>query len=184
MFRNWKVEKLDEFELAKKYEHRAGMDFGYVDPSVIIDSFYDRESKTIYVTNEFYKTGQQLSDLLKALTDMHLTKVKVFCDSAEPRTIDYFKKNLINAAPCIKGVNSVSARLSFLQDSLIIVDPKCASFINELENFSYILDKRTNSYTEETTHEFSHSIDALGYAYSDIYTKSKLKTLDKSILGL
>ena len=72
----------------------------------------------------------------------------------------------------------------FLQDHLIIVDPSCKNFINELENFSYIKSKMTGEYTEETTHEYSHAIDACRYAYSDIYTSKKLKTLDKSALGL
>lgn len=177
VFKNWKIEELDDTELAKKYEHRAGMDFGFNDPSAIVESFYDKVNKTIYVTKCFYKTGQQLSDLARAINDMHLTKSKIFCDSAEPRTIDYFKRNNINAAPCIKGANSVNARLLFLQDHLIVIDKKCVEVINEFENFSYILDKKTNNYTDNTTHEYSHSVDALGYAYSDIYTKGTLKNI-------
>ena len=54
----------------------------------------------------------------------------------------------------------------------------------ELENFSYIKSKVTGEFTEDTTHEFSHAIDACRYAYSDIYTNKNMKTLDKSILGL
>jgi hypothetical protein len=34
------------------------------------------------------------------------------------------------------------------------------------------------------THQYSHGIDGLGYAYSDIYTKGNIKILDKSVLGL
>lgn len=54
----------------------------------------------------------------------------------------------------------------------------------ELSNFSYEKDKKTGKYTEKTTHEFSHSIDALGYAYSDLYTRGRLRTIDKSLLGI
>ena len=72
----------------------------------------------------------------------------------------------------------------FLQDNLIIVNPSCKSLIMELENFSYIKSKQTGEYTEDTTHEWSHAIDALRYGYSDIYTNKKLKTIDKSILSL
>ena len=72
----------------------------------------------------------------------------------------------------------------FLQDNLIIVHPKCINFITELENFSYIKSKHTGEYTEDTTHEYSHAIDACRYAYSDIYTQTKLRTLSKSVLSL
>lgn len=182
---NWRTEKIDSMALASLgYEHRAGMDLGWIDKSAIIDSLYDRQNKTIYVFNEFYKSGCQLSELAQAIQDMKLTKTKLYVDAAEPRSIQFFRKEGINAEGCAKGKDSVKAGLMFLQDHLIIVDPSCKNFINELENFSYIKSKMTGEYTEETTHEYSHAIDACRYAYSDIYTSKKLKTLDKSALGL
>ena len=72
----------------------------------------------------------------------------------------------------------------FLQDNYIVVHPNCKNFIMELENFSYIKSKQTGEYTEDTTHEYSHAIDACRYAYSDIYTNKKMKTFDKAALGL
>jgi hypothetical protein len=54
----------------------------------------------------------------------------------------------------------------------------------ELENFSFIKSKQTGEWTEDTTHEYSHAIDALRYGYSDIYTNTKMKTISKSALGL
>ena len=182
---NWRSELFEPMELAALgYEHRAGVDLGWIDKTAIIDSLYDRANKTIYVFNEFYKSGCQLSEIAAAIDTMKLKKVKLFVDAAEPRSIQYFKQEGINAVACAKGKDSVKAGLMFLQDNLIIVHPSCANFITELENFSYIKSKVTGEYTEETTHEFSHAIDACRYAYSDIYTNKKMKTLDKSILGL
>jgi hypothetical protein len=54
----------------------------------------------------------------------------------------------------------------------------------ELENFVYLKSKTTGEYTEETDHQYSHAIDACRYAYSDIYTQTKLKTFNKSAFGL
>ena len=182
---NWATQDFNPLDLAAKgYEHRAGMDLGWVDKTAIIDSLYDRENKTIYVFNEFYKSGCQLSELVDALKDMNLTKTKVYVDAAEPRSIEYFRKNGINATACAKGKDSVKAGLMFLQDNRIVVHPSCRNFINELENFSYIQSKLTGEWTEDTTHEYSHAIDACRYGYSDIYTQTKLKTFDKSVLGL
>ena len=182
---NWRCEDFDAMKLAAAgLEHRVGMDIGYIDPSAVINTLYDRNNKTIYVFEEFYKRGCQLSDLSSAIKDMNIGKTKVFVDAAEPRTIQFFKNENINAVACKKGRDSVKAGLRFLQDNLIIVHPSCKDFIRELENFSYIKSKQTGEYTEDTTHEFSHAIDAARYAYSDIYTNTKLKTLDKSALGL
>lgn len=79
------------------------MDFGYNDPSAIVESFYNKEAKIIYITQCYYARGQQLSDLLRAIRDLGIQKSKIQCDSAEPRTIDYFRKQGIPAVPCVKG---------------------------------------------------------------------------------
>ena len=182
---NWIVEEFDSMALAANgLEHRAGIDLGWVDKTAIIDSLYDSANKTIYVFNEFYKSGCQLSDIAFALGEMNLKKTKVYVDSAEPRSIQFFRNEGFNTVPCAKGKDSVKAGLMFLQDCRIIVHPKCKNFITELENFSYIKSKQTGEWTEETTHEWSHAIDACRYAYSDIYTNRKLKTLDKKLLGI
>ena len=115
---------------------------------------------------------------------MNLQKTKVYVDSAEARSIAFFKQEGLRAEACKKGAGSIKAGLMFLQDNLIIVHPSCKNFITELENFSYIKSKQTGEWTEDTTHEWSHAIDACRYAYSDIYTQQKMKTIDKAALGL
>ena len=185
VIQNWKEEIFDPMELSSQgLEHRVGMDLGWIDKSAIIETLYDRQNKTIYVFNEFYKSGCQLSELADAIRNMNLQKSKIYVDAAEPRSIQYFKNEGINAVGCAKGKDSVKAGLMFLQDNLIIVHPRCINFITELENFSYIKSKQTGEWTENTTHEWSHAIDACRYGYSDIYTNKKLRTLDKSLLGL
>ena len=182
---NWKIQDFDAMSLAASgLEHRAGMDLGYIDKSAIIDTLYDREHKTIYVFNEFYKSGCQLSELANAIKDMNLTKTKLYVDSAEPRSIQFFKNEGINAYPSAKGKDSVKAGLMFLQDNLIIVHPSCKSLIMELENFCYIRSKQTGELTEDTTHEWSHAISGLRYGYSDIYCNKKLRSIDKGVLSL
>lgn len=182
---NWREEEFDPLTLsASGLEHRSGMDVGWVDPSAIIDTLYDRQNKIIYVFNEFYKSGCQLTELAEAIERMNLKKNKLYVDAAEPRTISYFKSQGINAVPCAKGKDSVKAGIMFLQDHLIVVHPSCKNFITELSNFSYIKSKQTGLYTEDTTHEWSHAIDACRYGYSDIYTQTKLKTMSKSAFSL
>lgn len=182
---NWRTQNFNAMELAATgLEHRAGMDLGWIDKTAILDTLYDRENKTIYVFNEFYKSGCQLTELAAAIGNMNLKKTKLFVDAAEPRSIQFFKQEGINAVACSKGKDSVKAGLMFLQDNLIIVHPSCINFINELENFSYIKSKQTGEWTEDTTHEYSHAIDACRYAYSDIYTNKKMKTLSKGALSL
>ena len=182
---NWKAQEFDAMALsASGLEHRAGLDLGWIDKTAIIDTLYDRDNKIIYVFNEFYKSGCQLTEIAEAIGNMNLKKTKIYVDAAEPRSIQFFKQEGINATACAKGKDSVKAGIMFLQDHYIIVHPNCINFIMELENFSYIKSKLTGEYTEDTTHEYSHAIDACRYAYSDIYTTKKIKTLSKAALSL
>lgn len=78
----------------------------------------------------------------------------------------------------------MEARIKFLQNNKLIIHSSCSNLIRELSNFSYIKNKNTGNYSDKMTHEYSHCIDALGYAYSDIYMNNKLKTYSKSMFGL
>lgn len=185
VIKNWRTLDFDPVELAAAgYERRAGLDLGWIDKTAVIDTLYDKQNKTIYVFNELYKSGMQLSDIAEGIRGMKLQKSKIFVDAAEPRSIQYFRSEGINATACAKGKDSVKAGLMFLQNHFIVVHPSCKNFKMELENFSYIKSKQTGEWTEDTTHEYSHAIDACRYAYSDIYTNTRMQTISKAALGL
>ena len=58
VFHNWQETILDtENLLALGLERRAGADLGFNDPTTIVDTLYDKQNKTIYITNEYYKRG-------------------------------------------------------------------------------------------------------------------------------
>ena len=56
---NHSIEEFNIQELLKnpKIEVRAGMDMGYVDPTTIVLSLYDKENKIIYIADAFYERG-------------------------------------------------------------------------------------------------------------------------------
>ena len=185
VFSNWRKESFDAMELAANgLEVRYGLDMGYIDATAAVFSLYDKNNRKIYVFKEFYRSGCQLSDIAAALREMGVGKTKLYVDSAEPRSVAYLRSENINAYPAAKGKDSVKAAIMFLKDNEIIVHPSCENVIRELENFSYIKSKQTGEWTEETTHEYSHSIDGLKYAYSDIYTSTKLKSINKATFSI
>lgn len=128
-----------------------------------------------------YARGIQLDEFAQRIKDIGVSRhIKIYCDAAEPRSIEYLKSKGLYTVPCKKGQNSVKARVLFLQNMEIIIHPQCVNFIHEIENLCYI---KPNE--EEMTHEYTHlCLDALGYGYSDIYTQRTVRTLDKGVLGL
>ncbi len=181
---NWEKVDFDEKEIAKKFENRNGGDIGHTDPTALYKTFYDKENKTIYVSREFYECGCTEDDILRGTDCIELGRSLIRIDSAHPSVIKMLKRNGVNATGADKPKDSVGAGLLFLRSNKLVVHPRCVNLIDNLENFSYIKDKKTGEYTDETTHEHSHGIDGVRYAYSDIYTKRTAKTFDKAILGL
>ena len=90
------------------------------------------------------------------------------------------KSKGINAVGTKKGAGSVEKRIDFLLNhQIIIASDRCPSATIEFQNFSWLKDKQTGAFSERTTHEWSHFIDGLSYAYNDIYmAKPKAKVLD------
>lgn len=185
VFSNWREEDFNIQELLARPELkvRCGIDFGWVDPSTVAVTLYDEESQTIYIIDEYYQRGATMDELYQAIVDLRIDKQLIYCDSAEPKSIQFLKSKDIRAKGANKGRNSVKAGISFLQNHTIIVHPKCKNTLKELENFVYLKDKSTGQLTEKTDHEFSHLIDALRYAYSDIYTSRRVKS-QKLLLGI
>ena len=186
VFRNWEVKEFDPVGLMKQgCEPKAGADLGWLDPSTCILSLYDEANKTIYVVKECYGSGWQLDEFADHIRRMGIPKhLPIYFDNADPRAVDFMRKEGFNAKPCLKGKDSVKSRILFLQNHHIVISPECVHTKEDFANLSYIKDKRTDKYTEEMTHEWTHAIDGLGYAYSNIYTTRKMTTLNKSVLGL
>ena len=58
------------------------------------------------------------------------------------------------------------------------------SWQTELENYVYLKDKKTGQYLEDSyDHDFSHTMDALRYSYSDLYTMGRMRSV-KLNLGI
>lgn len=182
------VKDLDVNELLKnpKLEVRVGSDSGVIDASTIAVSLWDKENKIIYVIDEWYQRGATLDEHYEAILNLGLEKQRIFVDSADTRLIQFLKSKGINAVGTKKGAGSVEKRIDFLLNHQIIVaSDRCCSATREFQNFSWIKDKQTGAFTERTTHEWSHYIDGLSYAYNDIYmAKPKAKILDIRGYGL
>jgi phage terminase large subunit len=159
-------------------EVRCGMDTGYVDPTAIVTTLYDKENKIIYVIDEFYKRGATLDEAVKAVRNMRIQKHKIFVDSADPRAISYFSSKGIRAEGARKGKDSVKTGIAFLQNHKIVCHESCKNVAAELENYVYLRDKATGQLCEDKTdHDYSHSLDAIRYAYSDLYTARKFAVI-------
>lgn len=185
VYKNHVLSDFDINELIKQgLEVRVGVDWGFVDPTTVVVSLFDKPKKEIYIISEFYKRGATLEEIKDGIIGLGISKQKMYCDGAEPDKVDYLRRNGFNAVSAKKGAGSVKAGISFLQDMKIICHESCVNVAAELENYVYLKDKKTGQYIEDSyDHDFSHTMDALRYSYSDLYSAARL-TSAKLMLGI
>lgn len=160
ILRNWRAEDLSGFA---GHNFRNGLDFGYSsDPAAFVRVHYDQRNKRIYVIAGWSDTGMTnpaIADRLKP----YINSEVVFCDSAEPKSIQELKDNGIDARPVKKGANSILYSIQWLQQHEIIVDAKIQGMINELSTWQWKKDKNGESLPIPVDKN-NHYIDALRYA--------------------
>lgn len=139
-----------------------GVDFGFTDPTAYVGGFIDQENKKIYITQELYRRGITNQQLIECLKDMGLKREEIYCDSAEPKSIEELRTGGINARPALKGTDSVLYGIQKLQNFDIIVDVHCPETWREICSYSWQED-RQGKQTDKPNHNFSHCMDALRY---------------------
>jgi phage terminase large subunit len=183
---NYEFKEFNLNDLIKNnYEVRLGCDFGFtLDPTALIATLYDSKNETIYVFDEMYEKGLTNRDIATIIKDKKYHKQLIYFDSAEPKSIVELNRMGIRAKPCKKGRDSISFGLNFLLRHKLIIHPKCNNLKFELLDYQFKKDKNTGLYHSDKFEGSDHLIDALRYAYSDIYTTARFRTFKKSLLGV
>ncbi len=120
---NWDLVHLPTQDFDWFDEVFYGVDFGYsVDPAVLVRVY--RKADEFWLEQLVFERGLTNPAFAKKMTDNGISKNDdVYCDSAEPKSIQELIDNGINAKPARKGADSVKAGIDFLKSKTIhIVD--------------------------------------------------------------
>lgn len=165
-----------------------GLDFGFTnDPSAFMHVKVDRENKKIYILEEYVRKGLLNNQIAEAITSLGYAKEVIMADLAEQKSIAELQTlGLRRAIPAGKGKGSILQGIQFMQQFDIIVDERCVKTIEELENYTWQKDKRTNEYINKPCDSYNHCIDAIRYALQNlIFVKdkqdvgNKIKTINR-----
>ena len=182
VFSNWEIR---DFELAsvKHLPHTIGLDFGYTnDPTALVASYVDMDSKTIYIHDEHYQK-EMLNDMIAQMVkDKLYHKETITADSSEPKSIADIKRH---GVPRIKGAkkgrDSILNGISFLQEFKIVIHSSCINTIMEFSNYRW--DEKQGEKLNKPVDEDNHIIDALRYSM-ERFQKKQLTKITKDQLGL
>lgn len=154
------------FELTDmvNYKTVCGMDFGYTnDPTAFFIGFLDEKNKALYIWDELYEKGLTNRMIYDRLVSMGYGKEFIVCDSAEPKSIAELRGYGLRAKAAVKGKDSISHGIQYIQGLTIYIHPRCVNFTTEIQNYTFDKDKFGNAINQPID-DFNHLMDAMRYA--------------------
>lgn len=155
IYTHWKTTE----NMPEEGETVYGLDFGFNNPSSLVKVvFYDGVA---YVKEMLYETKLTTNDLVEKIKGLGLTSYdEIYCDAAEPKTIEEMVRNGFNAKPANKdvteGIRTVKGTpLTIHQDSVHL--------IKELRGYRWKTD-RNGVKLDQPVKFNDHATDALRYA--------------------
>ena len=135
-----------------------GLDFGYSnDPTAIVEVYKWNDKR---IVNEIcYQKELSNSQIAKLI----LSKLPVYCDSAEPKSIAELTKLGVRAFGVTKGADSINFGIQTMQAQEYLITKHSTNLINELRKYAWDKDKKTGVKLNKPIDDFNHAIDSLRY---------------------
>lgn len=173
VFENLEIRDITDDEIERFDRIYQGLDWGYYpDPTAFVRLHYDAARMTIYIFDERkrLKTGNE--ELISVLQDFKRTQT--IADSAEEKSIAYFREQGFNIRACIKGAGSVDYGMKWLASrAKIVIDRRrCPETAKEFEMSEYMKDKDGN-FISGYPDKDNHFQDAVRYALNDDIMRSR-----------
>ena len=169
VFENIELREITDDEISHFDRIYQGVDWGYFpDPFAFIRLYYDKTRETIYLIDEIYQNKLSNAESAEMIKAKGYTDAYIICDSAEPKSIADFRAAGLPAKAAIKGPDSVSYGIKWLQRRKIVIDRKrTPNAYNEFVNYEYDVD-RDGNFISGYPDANNHLLDCTRYAVEPI----------------
>lgn len=177
--KNWSiVENMPEYPILE----RLGMDFGFNDPTTLIDvqiaevpfSYKNKNGELIkgfrneiFLDELLYKSSMTISDVIDHLEnnlDRSYLGLLICADQARPDSIEEIKRSGFNIKGVGKGNESIVRGIDILNRYHINVTSRSTNVIRELENYRWKLDRNGEQMgIPDKGMHVDHAIDGVRY---------------------
>ncbi len=166
IFRDWNY--IDESEFPDELDWFMGCDFGFTnDPTAIC--LIAKKNDKMFVKEVLYKTGMTNRDIANHLKSLGLENLLMFCDSAEPKSIEELRQMGILAKGAIKGAGSINAGLSLMKEFDFYISNKATNV--KSEQMKYVWEElKDGTIINKAVDRDNHTMDCLRYG---IYSRFK-----------
>lgn len=154
---------------------KVGMDFGFqVSYNAVIRMAIDHDNRTLYIYWEYYKNKMTDDKTAEELVEFVKSGELIRADSAEPKTIQFYRQQGFNITKARKFAGSrVQYTKKVKRFKRIICSSNCINVIKELQELTYKIDKDGNIVEDEFEID-PHTLSAIWYGL-DGYEVSDLK---------
>lgn len=151
-----------------------GVDFGYNNPSVILE--IGIKDDNIYIIKELYETHLTNEELIGKLKSFVRNKnAEIYADSAEPARIEEITRAGFNVYPAKKDVKD---GIDYIKRKKIFINENCINTIKEIQTYKW-KEKKDGEILDEPVKFMDHAMDAMRYA---VYTHQNQAVLVSSKL--
>jgi phage terminase large subunit len=156
VFENWEV--IDELPKEARLLY-YGMDFGFSISKLAVIEVYQYNGSYIF-QEMLYETKLTNTDAAPIMIERGYKQGSlVYCDSAEPKSIEELRRGKINAVPCLAKSDIKSFAIQKLNTKEFYITKKSNNLVNELR--AYVWDEKRG---KPMKNDKDHLIDALLYA--------------------
>jgi|GEM_PF-221904 len=155
-----------------------GMDFGYNNPSTLIEIGIDIDAMALYFRELIYEThltNDELIEKMKTAMPPEVRQREIYADASEPARIEEIYKAGFNIKPADKGKGSVKNGIDMVKRFRRYSLEENMNLNTEFSGYKWKVDKNGNVLDEPVEYN-DHSCDGSRYA---VYThmKDRLKAL-------
>lgn len=164
IYNHWKI--CDE--LPNRGERFFGQDFGYNVPSALVDVEYYEGA--IYVDEVLYESRLTTGDLIERYKNNGVFKSReIFCDCAEPKTIEEIRRAGFNAKGADKDVTEGIRKVKSMP---LFITKRSTNILKEIKGYKWKSDVNGKPVRDKDRDEpvkfMDHAMDAMRYA---VFTK-------------
>lgn len=169
IFQNWQFIPKSEFPEFDDVFY--GLDFGFAqDPTAIVE--IAKVNDKLYIHEICYRKGMTNRDIADFLKEKGINDQMIYCDSAEPKSIEELKQMDVLALPAIKGQGSILPGISLIKEHDVYVSQESKNLEKEFN--SYFWEQlKDETIINKPIDKWNHLMDAIRYG---VYSKYKNRT--------
>lgn len=168
------IEALPEDLTGEDVKFVTGLDFGFQNDPTAIVKIYMR-GMNLYIDEVCYETKMLNRTIAERLKDEGLHRTMTICDNAEQKSIIELRGLGCMAFPCIKGKGSIKAGIQQVKQFNLFVTKRSTNVLDEADNYTYVKDNLTDTYTNEPIDDYNHAWDAIRYGVDYLIRKYRPK---------